>query len=138
MRQRSQALAEDGLAVVRRRFAQWRKGRGGGRIPHELWMAAVQAANAHGAEPVAAELRVDLQRLKQWMRTLDEDGPSAAAAFVELPLLSGFAPVADGRQAPECTLEFEEPSGRRLRISLKGPATTQALELGRALWRASP
>jgi hypothetical protein len=43
-----------------------------------------------------------------------------------------------GAAASECTLEIEEPSGRRLRISLKGPATAQALELGRALWKASP
>ena len=61
------------------------------------------------------------------------------ATFVELPALPGAAGRANASTgAAECTLEFEEPSGRKLRISLRGPATAQALELGRVLWRASP
>jgi hypothetical protein len=49
------------------------------------------------------------------------------AGFVELPW-----PVAVG--AAECILEAEERSGRKLRIHLKGPATAQAVSLGRVLW----
>ncbi len=131
----------DSLAEARQRFERWRKVRGGGgRIPHELWMAAVKAAAAHGAETVAADLDVDLGRLRHWMQIVDGGAPEAApATFVELPALPGAAGMADaGTGASECTLEFEEPCGRRLRISLKGPATAQALELGRVLWRASP
>jgi hypothetical protein len=137
MRRRVQV---DRLAEARRRFEQWRKFRGsGGRIPHELWMAAAEAATEHGAEAVAADLGVDLGRLRHWMRSVDGGEPQgAAAAFVELPPLAGLAGMADAGPAAECTLELEEPSGRRLRISLKGPATSQALELGRVLWRASP
>lgn len=137
MRRRVQTFADDSLAAARRRFERWRKVRGsGGRIPHELWMAAVKAAAMHGAEAVAVDLGVDLDRLRHWMRSVDSGQPEAApATFVELPRIPG---VADGGAASECTLEFEEPSGRRLRILLKGAATTQALELGRALWRASP
>lgn len=140
MRRRAQTPAADGLAEARRRFERWRKVRGsGGRIPHELWMAAVKAAAVHGAETVAADLGVELGRLRHWMRIVDGGEPEAApAAFVELPPLPSAAAIADADPAPECMLEFEEPSGRRLRISLKGPATAQALELGRVLWRASP
>lgn len=141
MRRRVQTPADDSLAEARRRFERWRKVRGGGgRIPHELWMAAVKAAAAHGAEAVAADLGLELGRLRHWMRSVDGGEPKAAlAAFVELPPLPGVAAIADAvAGAAECTLEFEEPSGRRLRIWLKGPATTQALELGRVLWRASP
>lgn len=141
MRRRAQAPAADGLAEARRRFERWRKVRGsGGRIPHELWMAAVKAAAAHGAETVAADLDVELGRLRYWMRSVGGGEPDAApTTFVELPVIPGAAPMADaGAAASECTLEIEEPSGRRLRISLKGPATAQALELGRALWKASP
>lgn len=130
----------DSLAEARRRFERWQKVRGsGGRIPHELWMAAAKAAAAHGAEAVAADLDVDLGRLRHWMQIVDGGKPQGApAAFVELPPLVGLAGMADAGLAAECTLELEEPSGRRLRISLKGPATAQALELGRVLWRASP
>lgn len=130
----------DSLAEARRRFEQWRKFRGsGGRIPHELWMAAAEAAAEHGAEAVAADLGVNLGRLRDWTRIADGGvRERATAAFVELPPLANFAGMADAGSAAECTLELEEPSGRKLRISLRGPATAQALELGRALWRASP
>jgi hypothetical protein len=102
-------------------------------------MAAAEAAAEHGAEAVAADLDVDLGRLRRWMRSVDTGVlDDAAAAFVELPPLAGFAAMPDAGPAAECTLEFEEPSGRKLRISLRGPATAQALELGRVLWRASP
>ena len=135
MRRRVQV---DSLAEARRRFEQWRKFRGrGGRIPHELWMAAVEAAAEHGAEAVATDLGVDLERLRHWTRIADGSVSEAApAAFVELPPLAEFGGMADA--TAECTLELEEPSGRKLRISLRGPATAQALELGRVLWRASP
>ncbi len=130
----------DSLAEARRRFERWRKFRGsGGRIPHELWMAAAEAAAEHGAEAVAARLGVDLVRLRHWTRIAAGGVPDRApAAFVELPPLAEVGGVADAGCAAECTLEVEEPSGRKLRISLRGPATAQALELGRVLWRASP
>jgi hypothetical protein len=100
-------------------------------------MAAVKAAAAHGAETVAADLDVDLGRLQHWVRIVD--GGKAPATFVELPALTGVAGMTDADAGPsECTLEFEEPTGRKLRISLRGPATAQALELGRVLWRDSP
>ena len=135
MRRRTQV---DSLAEARRRFERWRKVRGGGgRVPHELWMAAVKAAAAHGAESVAADLDVDLGRLRHWVRIVD--GGEAPATFVELPALPGVAGMTDAdASVSECTLEFEEPTGRKLRISLRGPATAQALELGRVLWRDSP
>jgi hypothetical protein len=78
--------------------------------------------------------------LRHWMRSVGGGEPDAApTTFVELPVIPGAAPMAEaGAAASECTLEIEEPSGRRLRISLRGPATAQALELGRELWKASP
>jgi hypothetical protein len=135
MRRRTQM---DSLAEARRRFERWRKVRGGGgRIPHELWMAAVKAAAAHGVETVAADLDVDLGRLQHWIRIVDGgEAEAAPATFIELPALAGMADAVP--VAAECTLEFEEPTGRKLRISLRGPATAQALELGRVLWRDSP
>jgi hypothetical protein len=51
-------------------------------------MAAAEAAAEHGAEAVAADLDVDLGRLRDWMRSVDGGEPEgAAAAFVELPPL---------------------------------------------------
>lgn len=133
-------MQADSLAEARRRFERWRKTRGsGGRIPHELWMAAGKAAAAHDAESVAAELGLDPERLRYWSRVAAADpAENAPATFVELPPRADFVGMANTCQAAECLLELEEPSGRRLRIALKGAATTQVLELGRVLWRATP
>ena len=123
----------EGLAAVERRFARWRKGRGGnGRIPHELWRAAAEAAVVCGVRETASRLGLDVARLRQWTRAVGE--PKAVEAppqFVEL------APLALGTTA-ECTLETEDAAGRKLRICLKGPATAQALQLGEMLWRGQP
>jgi hypothetical protein len=85
-------------------------------------------------ELTAGTLCLDLQRLKRWVEKLGKNGETAeaeAVPFVELPPLN-FGP------ASECTLELEEPSGRKLRIVLRGPATRQAVELGDMLRRSSP
>ena len=119
-----------GLDAARRQFERWRKGcRGYGRIPNELWKVAAETAVVHGVEATASQLQLDADRLKQRMRSLGHEEPAAARPqFVELPAFPSASPA-------ECTLELEEPSGRTLRISLKGQATTQALELGEMLWR---
>jgi hypothetical protein len=123
------------LEQARQRFERWRRRNGYGRIPFELWRFAAAVAAVHGLESTAARLRLDEDRLTQWMRRLDADAENAssaqAAQFVELPSLNHGS-------TPECILELEEPSGRKLRIALKGAATRQALELGRMLWRSPP
>jgi hypothetical protein len=123
------------LEQARRRFEQWRRRNCYGRIPFDLWRCAAAVAAVHGLELTAARLRLDEDRLRQWMRRLENDAEDASSAqssqFVELPSL-------DHGSTPECILELEEPSGRKLRISLKGAATRQALELGRMLWRSPP
>ena len=123
------------LEEARRRFDKWRKRCSNyGRIPYDLWDLAASVAAVCGVERTAARLRLDEGRLRQWMCSLGEDAESAdsaqAAQFVELPSL-------DHGPEPECVLELEEPSGRKLRIALKGAATRHALELGRMLRRSA-
>jgi hypothetical protein len=117
------------LAEVRRGFDQWRKsGRRGRQIPEPLWRMAVRAAVRHGVQSTARHLGLNATRLQKEVERL---APTQAAEdqsqFVELPWL-GAAPI------PECVLEAEDQSGRKLRIHLKGPATAQAATLGRMLW----
>ena len=83
----------------------------------------------HGVQATAERLLLDPSRLEAWLpRTPAVATEGEAPAFVELPSLIMGSPA-------ECSLELEEASGRKLRILLKGPATTQALALGRMLWK---
>ena len=83
----------------------------------------------HGVEATARRLLLDPARLEQWLPVVPPAEPAAdVPQFLELPGLR-VDPAA------ECLLELEDASGRKLRILLQGPATTQALALGRMLWK---
>ena len=122
--------AAPSLEEAKCRFDAWRRShRWLERIPKELWRMAAETAAVHGVEATARRLLVDPARLKQWLPVAEPAaGVAEAPQFLELPPLLVGAPA-------ECTLELEEPSGRKLRILLKGPATTQAAALGRMLWK---
>jgi hypothetical protein len=126
--------AEARLEEVRRQLDRWRRGRRGsaGRIPNELWRAAAEVAAVCGVERTAARLEVNGERLQQWVERCEpRPVQPEPTAFVELPPLPFGA-------ASECTLELEDSTGRRLRISLKGQATAQVVPLSQLLWRSEP
>jgi hypothetical protein len=130
MRRNGLAGAGTSLEEAKRRFDAWRRERRWlGRIPNELWRIAGEAAAVHGVETTAERLLLDPSRLEAWLlRNPVAATAGEAPAFVELPSLIMGPPA-------ECALELEEASGRKLRILLKGPATAQALAIGRMLWR---
>lgn len=126
--QKTPAVAGD-MAEAKRSFERWRRsGKRRGRIPEPLWQMAADAASIHGLHTTARRLRLNATRLKEQMQRLDR-GPASEGGprFVELSW-PGVAP------APECILEAEDPTGKKLRIQLKGSATAQAASLGRILW----
>ena len=117
------------LAEVKRGFDHWRRSRQRGRqIPEPLWRMAVKAAISHGVQSTARRLGLNSTRLqKQVQRLAPAQAAEDASSFVELPWLEA-API------PECILEIEDHSGRKLCIHLKGRTTAQAASLGRLLW----
>ncbi len=130
MQRHQPVRAESGLEAAKRRFDAWRQShRWLGRIPNELWRLAAETAVRHGVEATARRLLVDPARLKQWLPVVQ---PAEAAA--DAPQFLEFPPLVVAATA-ECTLELEDTSGRKLRILLRGPATTQAVALGRMLWK---
>ena len=130
MQRQQPVRAESGLEAAKRRFDAWRRShRWLGRIPNELWRMAAEIAAVHGVEATARRLLADPARLKQWLPVVQ---PAEAAA--DAPQFLEFPPLVVAATA-ECTLELEDTSGRKLRILLKGPATTQAVALGRMLWK---
>jgi hypothetical protein len=118
------------LAQAKQGFDRWRRDRGRNRrIPDGLWRMAAEAASIHGVHATARELRLNSTRLKEQLRSFGQDGASEKTpGFVEFPWL-GATPV------PECILEAEDGDGSKLRIHLKGEAISQAVSLGRMLWK---
>ena len=102
------------LARGRDRFEGWRRTcQVGTRIPEKLWSLAVSLADVHGLSRTASALKLDYNLLKKRVAAKNSDSSSAAPKFIELspPL-----------QAPskECIVEFEDGSGARIRVHLRG------------------
>ena len=119
-----------GIEAVRTQFEDWRSGRARkSRIPDELWSAAIKAARQEGVNRTAQKLRLDAGKLKPLL--LAADGRERRAArkprFVEL-----IAPAV--ASTPECLIEFESPSGSKMRIHWKAPVPPDWTNLLRA-WR---
>jgi hypothetical protein len=117
------------LAEVKRGFDQWRRsGQRGRRIPEALWRMVVKVAVRQGVQATARRLGLNSTRLRaQVLKFAPTQAAEDQSGFVELRW-PGAAPI------PECLLEAEDHSGRKLRIHLKGAATAQATSLGRLLW----
>jgi hypothetical protein len=116
------------LVEAAEQFERWRRGRRrGALIPDGLWEAAVAVAREEGVSRTALSLRLDYYALK---RRLEESGAAGGAEFVEVPLET----VLGSGPPPECELELEDASGKRLRVVLKGAATSGAEAVARALW----
>lgn len=130
MRARTSGAAGGRLGEAKRQIDRWRREcRRPGRIPVELWQLAAEGAAEQGIEETAGRLRLDAQRLEQWVDQLGL-GRSAAEAggaeFVELPALALTPPG-------ECQVEVAECSGRKLRIWLTDSAVAQLASVTAAL-----
>jgi hypothetical protein len=125
-------------------FSRWRRSRAiGARIPLELWQVALELGRRHGVSRTAGALKVDYYCHNKRIAKA-EDSESAGncagngtdptglvaskARFVELPFPS--PPSSSG----ECAIEWEKPSGSRLRVSFQGRELPDLAVLGRDFW----
>ena len=98
------------------------------KLPESLWQAAVELARQHGVYSVAHPLRLDYMGLKKRLGAVPILRRKATKpAFVELT-----APHAAPLE--ECAIDFECPSGRKMRIQWKASAPPDWVSLLRA-WR---
>jgi len=130
------------MRKVYRRFQRWRSLHTGRLpIPEPLWAAAAEVAREQGVFPTAKALRLEYGKLKQ---RVEAAGPAAkrqvAKAPAAGPRLARPAPPAfveliapRANSFPAGVVELEGPRGR-MRIELKGVATTELVALSRALW----
>jgi hypothetical protein len=122
-----------GLQRVRQRFERWRQTRKPRtRIPDSLWAAAVRATSTYGFHRTCRALRLSYYALKERVErqsttAVDQTDEAPAAPFLELP------PSAFARPC-ECTVEWENVAGAKMRVHLKGTPMPDLAALSRSFW----
>ncbi len=98
------------------------------KLPEPLWRAAVELARQHGIYPVAHPLRLDYMGLKRRLGGVPALRRKASKpTFVELTAPHSV-PLA------EYAIDFECPSGRKMRVQWKASTPPDWVGLLRA-WR---
>lgn len=122
------------VEAARRRFEQWRHlGRGGRRIPEELWLAAVELAQRQGVHRTVLALRLNAQALKarfEATRQRPAAVPTSPVRFVELAMAEPSLQAGGGWE-----LELEDGRGAKLRVKVLCGAAPDLGELARAFLR---
>lgn len=125
----------DDVEELRKRFEEFRsQHQTRTRLPEELWRAAAEIAGRRGMNLVCGCLRLDANSLKKWMgKGVNGHRPKHArrkrlamtpttASFLEL--LTPATGV-----AASCIIEVESQRGGKLRLELKGVATSEIAQL---------
>jgi hypothetical protein len=127
------------LERLQERFETWRQTHPPhSRIADSLWNAAVKAAVVCGIHRTARALRVNYYALKKRL-----EGTSSVASvtrkehpattFVELPPLISASSGECTSGFCECTLEWEDAGGGKLRLHFPGVAVPDLAALCRSL-----
>ena len=131
------------LEELRVRLADFRSAnRPRPRLPEELWRAAAEIAAQRGMKITARVLHLDTNSLTKWMDRKPGQAQRPAepkkakrkytrrkAAVMETPatFLELLAPSPGS--AASCIVEVESPRGGKLRMELKGVATSEIAQL---------
>ena len=130
MNRKSKPVPEP-IEQLKRELDQFRSTQSGRtKLPESLWQAAAELALQHGVHSVAHPLRLDSMRLKKRLGgdpSLRKKAPKPT--FVEL-----LAPPPATPRLEECIIEFEFPSGGKMRVQGKSIAPPDWTSLLRA-WR---
>jgi hypothetical protein len=120
------------LEIVQYQFEKWRESRKSLRepIPESLWAEAINLCNQYSINLVCRTLHLSYTTLKRRIQGLipfSRKKKISSPSFFELDWSSGFA-------ASECMIEMENAHGSRMRMSFKGQADLDLLELSKAFW----
>lgn len=127
MRGKKRREASASMLQLEKRLKIWRKTRTPGqRIPKSIWKPAVKLATEYGLSKTAVALKLNYTCLRKQVELASTESTSAPP-FVELP--SSTFPL-----AKECMIEWEDSSGARMRMHLKGDEIPDALSLSRSFW----
>jgi hypothetical protein len=123
--QKNTPAIPEAILQLERQLDQFRSTQPGRtKLPESLWQAAVELARQHGVYSVAHPLRLDYTVLKKRLGGVPVLRRKATKPeFVEL-----IAPQ------EECVIEFEAPSGNKMRVQWKASSPRDWVSLLRA-WR---
>jgi hypothetical protein len=120
------------LESVGYQFEKWRETRKSPRepIPENLWVAAIRLCNNYSINHVSRSLHLSYTTLKkriQGERPIPKKKKLSSPSFIELDWQGHFP-------TSECIIEMENAYGSKMRMSFKGQADLDLLELSRAFW----
>lgn len=119
------------LTDVQARFTEWRKNRPHkGRIPEELWEAAVLQGKNHSTHKISRALRLSYNDLKARI-----EKSNGTRDTVQYPPSLDFIPV-DIVSTPtaECIVEMEHRNGNKMRMHFKGKVDLELQTFAESFW----
>ena len=120
------------LEAVRYQFNMWRENKKTSRepIPEYLWEAASKLKNEYPISLISNALQLNHTDLKNRIsrkKSNQRRKKPSSPQFVELDCLHSFT-------VSECIVEMEDACGSKMRMSFKGKADLDLLELSKAFW----
>ena len=125
------------LSATRRQLEQWRSRRSGRkRLPQELWAKAVVLAREHGINQTARALGLKYDSLKKHLATAapGERNPGKTKSLDFIELLPGGVTS----PSPECTIEWEDAGGVKMRMHVKGIGIPDLVSFARLVRSGQP
>jgi hypothetical protein len=118
------------LEEVRGQFEDWRRTRSSRRapIPRRLWKAAVKLADSYSINIVSKALRLNYSDLKDRVHQqsgTDKINTLPAAGFIDLGCSQNFF-------ESECSIKMQDATGLKVKISVRGKADFNLLQLAKA------
>jgi hypothetical protein len=119
------------LTDVQARFTKWRETRPHkGRIPEDLWAAAVLLSNEHSIHRISRALRLSYSDLKARVEKSHTSSAaiksSASLDFIPIDIVS--------TQPAECIVEMEHRNGNRMRMHFKGKLDLDLQAFAESFW----
>ena len=120
------------LESVQYQFEKWRETRKSPRelIPESLWSAAIGLCNHYSINHVSRTLHLSYTTLKnrvKGQKPVPKKKELSSPSFVELDWQGSYP-------ASEYIIEMENAYGSKMRMSFKGQADLDLLELGKSFW----
>jgi hypothetical protein len=120
------------LESIQYQFEKWRESRKSARerIPENLWTAAISLCGQYSINQVSRALHLSYTSLKEkipGLKPVSKKRKISSPFFVELDCHGSFP-------AAECVIEMENAYGSKMRMSFKGRADLDLLELGKSFW----